>query len=97
MTNPTTVFDRAVEQFKRDMRWSPQATETEKTLVLGNLNGFTALLNKTLLMPDGAEPCLGYRELQAENERLRALLEIEIEQLLADLPPKPSESEGEKK
>lgn len=55
MTNPTTVFDRALEQFKRDMRWSPQATETEKTLVLGNLNGFTALLNKMLLETSDAE------------------------------------------
>lgn len=55
MTNPTTVFDHALEQFKRDMHWSPQATETEKTLVLGNLNGFTALLNKMLLETSDAE------------------------------------------
>lgn len=55
MTNPTTVFDRALEQFKRDMKWSPQATEVEKTLVLGNLSGFVALLNKQLLETTDAE------------------------------------------
>ena len=27
------------------------------------------------MMPDGAEPCIGYRELRAEIERLRAALE----------------------
>jgi hypothetical protein len=55
MTNPTTVFDRALDQFKRDMRWSPKSTETEKSLVLGNLNGFVAILNKTLLETSDAE------------------------------------------
>lgn len=55
MTRPTTVFDRCLERFKREMRWSPQAGETEKTLVLGNLNGFTALLNKMLLETSDAE------------------------------------------
>lgn len=55
MTNPTTPFDRALEQFKRNMQWSPQATETEKTLVLGNLNGFVAALNKTLMETTDAE------------------------------------------
>lgn len=55
MTRPTTPFDRALEQFKKDMRWSPQSTESEKSLVLGNLNGFTALLNKMLLETSDAE------------------------------------------
>lgn len=55
MTNPTTPFDRALEQFKQEMRWSPQATETEKTLVLGNLNGFVALLNKKIMETSDAE------------------------------------------
>lgn len=55
MTNPITPFDRALDQFKQDMRWSPEATETEKTLVLGNLNGFVAVLNKTLMETTDAE------------------------------------------
>lgn len=55
MTRPTTVFDRCLEQFKRDMRWSPQASETEKALVLGNLNSFTAILNRTLMETSDSE------------------------------------------
>lgn len=55
MTNPTTPFDRALAEFTRDMKWSPERTEMEKTLVLGNLNGFVALLNKKLLETSDAE------------------------------------------
>lgn len=72
MTNPTTVFDRALEQFKRDMKWSPQSTETEKTLVLGNLNGFVALLNKTLMETTDAEMLAAVSsEDLAEAKRIR--------------------------
>lgn len=55
MTRPETVFDRALAEFKRTMRWSAGATEDEKTLVLANLNGFTNILNKALLETLDAE------------------------------------------
>jgi hypothetical protein len=45
--NPT-FFDRELEKFRAKMKWSPQASDLEQTLVNGNLNGFVAHLNSSL-------------------------------------------------
>ena len=48
MTEAKTIFDIELDRFKETMQWSPQATDLEKTLVLGNLNGFVGHLNRRL-------------------------------------------------
>lgn len=45
MTDGATIFDRELAEFVASMNWSDKATEIEKTLVLGNLNGFVSRLN----------------------------------------------------
>lgn len=36
------------EQFIREMQWSPEASDLEKTLVIGNLRGFVGWLEHRL-------------------------------------------------
>ena len=45
MTDGPTIFDNELAEFVTSMKWSDKATETEKALVLGNLNGFVGRLN----------------------------------------------------
>jgi hypothetical protein len=35
-----------VDEFVASMKWSDSSTEHEKSLVIGNINGFAAFLNK---------------------------------------------------
>lgn len=38
-------IETAKDEFVKTLRWSDEATETEKTLVIGNLNGFIGYLH----------------------------------------------------
>lgn len=51
-------LEQLAEEFKKTMVWSPEATEYEKTLVLGNINGFTAFLKERLGWQPLPEPPL---------------------------------------
>lgn len=41
--------DEALARFVETLKWSEHATEDEKTLVIGNLNGFASYLKKLSL------------------------------------------------
>lgn len=54
------------DQFEADMKWSPEATSYEKTLVKCNLNGFVSFLSRA--MPENAD--------SSESQVCREILEI---------------------
>jgi hypothetical protein len=47
-SNARVVADAMVEQYVEALRWSAEATEYEKQLVVGNLRGFSILVEQAL-------------------------------------------------
>jgi hypothetical protein len=61
------IVDEELDDFKANMRWSPEATEHEKSLVHGNLNAFAAKLRTRIIDEREAGVCIPELELRCET------------------------------
>jgi len=89
MTNLTgqdvllNALTKLSDQFQASMTWTNQATEHEKSLVIGNLNGFCGFLSRSVLPEDFLSQPVEVKSAPSAKDPTDA--RVRIEQIVTDL------------
>lgn len=89
MTNQTkqevllSALMKLSDQFQSTMKWSDKATEEDKSLVIGNLNGFCGFLSQSVMPEDFLNQPVDVKATPAAKDATDA--RVRIEQLVAEV------------